>query len=152
MPVLPLDNQSTLPLVTRTSRTRPRGLLAVLLGVGLLAVPCGILLIVNGLGMPLTVLAATPFDSFLVPGLLLSIVVGGSLLGAAWLVWTRHPRAWLASLVAGVILLGWIVVETVMIAGGRGLQALILIAALLIIRLAWHERPGPHRRTTAGRS
>lgn len=150
MPALPLINQPGAPSSSQAAAPRSVGLLAVLLVVGLLAVPCGILLIVNGLGMPRSVLAGTPFDSFLVPGLLLSIVVGGSALGAAWLTRVRHPRARVASLVAGLILLGWIVIETVMIDDGRVLQAVVLIAALLIISLAWRDRPASARRESTG--
>jgi hypothetical protein len=104
---------------------------------GLIAVPCGVLLIVNGLGMSEDVLDRSPFDTFLVPGLLLAAVVGGSLLGAAWLAWRRHPRAGIAGVAAGSILLGWIVIEAVMISGGRMLQAIVLVWALVIIALAW---------------
>jgi hypothetical protein len=65
-----------------------RALLGAEVFVGLNAVAGGVGLIVNGLGIPKDQLAGTPFDSFLIPGLLLSIVVGGSMLGAAWAVWT----------------------------------------------------------------
>jgi hypothetical protein len=117
--------------------TRLRALLAAETVMGLIAVPCGVLLIVNGLGMSEDVLDRSPFDTFLVPGLLLAAVVGGSLLGAAWLAWRRHPRAGIAGVAAGSILLGWIVIEAVMISGGRMLQAIVLVWALVIIALAW---------------
>lgn len=116
---------------------RPRALLAAEVVMGLIAVPCGVLLIVNGLGMSEDVLDRSPFNTFLVPGLLLAVVVGGSLLVAAWLAWSRHPRAGLAGMAAGTILLGWIVVEAIMISGGRALQALVLVWALVILALAW---------------
>ncbi len=150
MPALPLITHRTATPARQATRMRSVGLLALLLAVGLLAVACGIVLIVNGLGMPLSTLATTPFDSFLIPGLLLSVVVGGSLLGAACLIWVRHPLAWIASLGAGLILLGWIVVEAVMIADGRVLQAIILIAALLIVGLAWRTRPQPRLAPLVG--
>lgn len=116
---------------------RPHALIAAELVMGLIAVPCGVLLIANGLGMSEDVLDRSPFDTFLVPGLLLAVVVGGSLLGAAWLGWHRHSLAGPAGVAAGVILLGWIVVEAAMISGGRMLQAVIFIWALVIIALAW---------------
>ena len=126
--------------VRRQRRDRPSALLAVELIIGLAAVPCGILLMVNGLGMPRDVLQDSPFASFLVPGFLLSFVVGGSLLSAAWTVWRRWPAAPLVSLAAGCILLGWIVVESVMVSDGRGLQAGVFALALLTIGLAWRLR------------
>jgi hypothetical protein len=115
------------------------GLLSVELVVGLAAVPCGILLIVNGLGLSRETLAESPFDSFLVPGLLLTFVVGGSLLTAAFLEWTRNPVAPLASTGAGCVLLGWIVVEAAMVRSGRELQAAIFTLALLVMGLAWRQ-------------
>jgi hypothetical protein len=118
-------------------------LIAIELFVGLMAVPCGILLVVNGLGMSRDVLKDSPFDGFLVPGLLLTFVVGGSLLVAALLAWVGHPRARLVSLGAGCILLGWIVIEAAMVWSGRGLQVAILALALLILGLAWH---GPRNK------
>lgn len=123
---------------------RQRTLLLAEAVMGLIAVPCGVLLIVDGLGMSEDVLDRSPFDSFLVPGLLLTAAVGGSLLGAAWLTWRLHRHAGVAGVAAGSILLGWIVVEAVMISGGRILQAIVLLWALAIIALAWpHESRSP---------
>lgn len=82
-------------------------------------------------------LADTPFDGFLTPGMILSIIVGGGLLTAAWTVWMRYPLGASASLVAGCILLGWIVVEAVLIDDGRPLQATIFVLALMTLGLAW---------------
>jgi hypothetical protein len=114
-----------------------RALLGVEVFSGLNAVAGGVGLIVNGLGIPKDQLAGTPFDSFLVPGLLLSLVVGGSMLGAARAVWTRHPRAGLVSMGAGGIMLGWIAVESVMIHDGRPLQVTIAALALVTLALGW---------------
>ena len=105
----------------------------------LTAVPCGIFLIVNGLGMSKTVLDDSPFDSFLIPGLVLSLVVGGSGVAAAWMTWIRHPLSWLASFAAGGILFGWIVGEAAMVHDGRALQAIVLVFALLLIGLSLDE-------------
>jgi xanthosine utilization system XapX-like protein len=111
-------------------------LLALELVMGFVALACGWLLAVDGLGMPQSTLEYSPFDSFLIPGLILSFVVGGSLLVAARLIWFRHPAAPMMSLVAGVTLLGWIVGEAIMIHDGRGLQLAIAIYALVVIAMA----------------
>jgi hypothetical protein len=124
---------------------RPIALLAVQVVVGISAVGGGIGLIVHGLGIPRAELAGTPFDTFLIPGFILAFVVGGSLLAAAWSVWMRRPGAPLASLAAGGILLGWIVIETAMIESGRDLQATVLVLALLEIGLASRYRRGATR-------
>ena len=131
---------------TPTRRTASALALLALEGfVGLTAAVCGVGLIVNGLGIPRAELDGTPFASFAIPGLILSFVVGGSLLAAAWSVWTRHPLAPLASLAAGCVLLGWIVVEAAMINDGRGLQFAVFAVALAIIGMA-----GRLRRQAAG--
>lgn len=49
----------------------------------LTAIGGGVGVLVTGLGIPKSQLEGTPFDSFLVPGLLLAIAVGGSLATAA---------------------------------------------------------------------
>jgi hypothetical protein len=115
------------------------GLLIVEGFVGLMAVPCGILLIFDKLGMSRDALESSPFNTFLVPGLVLTFVVGGSLLCAAYAEWRHRPIAPFASLVSGGILLGWIVVEAVMVSSGRGLQIAIFGCALLILALSGRQ-------------
>ncbi len=60
---------------------------------------------------PLAWLEGTPFASYLVPGLLLTIAVGGSATSASVLLARRHPDAWLAAALASALLTGWIAVE-----------------------------------------
>ena len=86
---------------------------AVYLGLlGLSAVMGGYGLITsNGLGMPLAWLAKTPFDSFVIPGLILLIIVGGTHLLASILVWREHHLALEAAATAGFGLLIWITTE-----------------------------------------
>jgi hypothetical protein len=115
---------------------RRRALLTIELLVGAMAVPCGIALTLNGLGMSEDLLDGSPFDSFLIPGLVLTFVVGTSQLAAAWLLWRGDDRSGPASFAAGVVLLGWILVETLLIHEGRGLQATIFALAVAIIALA----------------
>ncbi len=114
----------------------PKTLFGAELFMGFVALTCGGLLVFNGLGIPLSTLDRSPFGSFPVPGLLLGGVVGGSLLLAARMIWFRHPMAPLMSLLAGSILLGWILVEAVMIHEGRALQLAVAIDAVVVIRLA----------------
>jgi len=112
--------------------------------VGLSAVGGGIgLIATNGLGMPHSVLAHSPFDRFTIPGLLLT-GVGAGLLTAAWTVWRRRLLAPLVSLAAGCVLLGWIAIEAIMVRSGRELQVTVFAFAVLTIVLAWllHRRNG----------
>lgn len=60
---------------------------------------------------PLDWLRGTPFPDYTIPALILAVVVGGSALVACILVLRRHRRRFLASVVAGVIMMGYIAVE-----------------------------------------
>ena len=93
------------------------GLIAVNGFVALTAVGGGIAL-VTGLErdrFPLETLAGTPFDSYLIPGLLLTTVVGGSA-AVATVVLLRHPQQGaVAALLAGLVMLGWIAGEMLLL-------------------------------------
>lgn len=65
-------------------------LIVILLFQGLTAFFSGIELIrTNGLGMPEKWLASTPFDSFLIPGIILITVIGGTSLAAAYMLFKK---------------------------------------------------------------
>lgn len=65
----------------------------------------------NGAGVPLDYLDGSPFDSFLVPGLILGVVVGGTQLLAAITVQRPRPLGPTWAVVAGFGMLIWIFVE-----------------------------------------
>jgi hypothetical protein len=101
--------------------------------VGVMAMICGPLLIItDGLGMSREELDATPFTSFVIPGIVLLLV--GASLTIAGLAFLRR-RSWgaMASLGAGCLLLGWVLVEGYWIDAGRPLQVAIAAAAFIII-------------------
>lgn len=81
------------------------GLGAVLGGVGLLtgAIPFMI--------MPVELLQGTPFNSYMIPGLVLLVVVAGSFLFAAATILTGREVGVLASALAGLIVIGFEAVE-----------------------------------------
>src|ERR1700687_5286642 len=93
--------------------------LEILLGIG--AVGGGSLFILapvgHLMGLPLKMLAGTPFHSFLVPGLLLFTFVGVAPFVAAAITARRLAIGPLAALAGGVTLMSWITVEMVMVAG-----------------------------------
>src|SRR5919108_1915729 len=93
--------------------------LEVLLGVGALFGGGALLLAPDGhlLSMPTSVLANSPFTDFLVPGLILFTVNGVAPLVAASLTIWRPSLAPLAAVGIGVAVIGWIVVEMVILAG-----------------------------------
>ena len=56
-------------------------------------------------------LKGTPFSSYLVPGLILAVMVGGSAAAATAAALSRPDAGGLTSLAAGLIMMGWIAGE-----------------------------------------
>jgi hypothetical protein len=91
----------------------------------------------NGFGMPLSMLAHTPFHDFLIPGIILfaanglsSIVVCAALL--------RNVRyAWWLVMAQGAVLVGWIVIQVILIQGVGFLHFLFGFVGLALISTAW---------------
>lgn len=90
------------------------------------------------LSPPVSFLAGSPFSSFLVPGIVLGAVVGGTHLAAAVLLLRRTPRRYLVTVVAAYAVLIWIFVQMIFIpfsflqaayfAAGLGELGLVLLA------------------------
>jgi hypothetical protein len=91
--------------------------------------------------LPLAALAGSPFDTYLVPGLILFGVLGLGPLVAARLAWLRHPLAPTAAFVVGVGLLIWVAVEVAIIGYSNEppLQAIygILGVAIVLVACRW---------------
>ncbi|MCB9756047.1 MAG: hypothetical protein H6713_39500 [Myxococcales bacterium] len=131
---------------------RRRLIVALALFSAISAVAGGIELVVfphggNQFMPPVALLERTPFRSFLVPGLLLALVVGGASVGAVALTLRRSPAALDATILAGGALTVWIVAELALlwelhwlhgVYGGLGL-------ALLGLGLAGAWRSGQRR-------
>jgi hypothetical protein len=136
-------------LQRRIRRLAYRVLVAVTLFQALSAVGGGIgMVAADGLSMPKSLLADTPFSTFLVPGLILAAVVGGTQTVASVLLLRRSPSALLSSAVAGFGMVIWIVAEiglmhvltwaqlTYVVSG---LLQLVLVVALLGV-VGWLPR------------
>ena len=93
------------------------------------------------MGMTEATLARSPFRSYLVPGIVLFVVVGGTLALAAWAEIQRWPRAGWLSVVAGVVLAGWIVVQVAMIGLGHPMQPSLFVVGVVIAGLGRRRRP-----------
>lgn len=107
-------------------------------GLTLIASPGGELL-----GMPLSLLENTPFSSFLVPGIILTLVVGGSALVAGLALWRKAREAYLLCAASGLILVVWITTEVLMIQTFHWLHALYGgLGALLLALGLWGWRSG----------
>jgi hypothetical protein len=89
---------------------------------------------------PLGWLVGTPFGDYTIPALILGVAVGGGALAAAALLIARDALAPLASVGAGLIQVGWIVGEVVLV-GTSGdlmlfLQVLYLALGAVLAALA----------------
>lgn len=75
-------------------------------GIGLVADPTGAFV-----GLPPEWLRGSPFEDYLVPGLVLLTVLGVAPLIAAWGLWTGRPWSWAGGIGVGGALLGWLAVQ-----------------------------------------
>ncbi|MEE9460318.1 MAG: hypothetical protein V3V53_00690 [Bacteroidales bacterium] len=102
-------------------------------GWGLISDPSG-----ETLKMPLLFLEHSPFDNFLVPGIILFITNGlFSLLFAVMALLKFMNYSWLV-IFQGVILVGWLIIQIIMIRDFYGpLHVLYFSVGLLLIATGW---------------
>lgn len=86
--------------------------------------------------LPIEWLDGSLFSSFFIPSLILFAVVGGSHMVAAYWVLRLNSKAYLASLLAGGILLIWILVQVAIIGFVSFLQPLMAGLAVLVLVMA----------------
>jgi hypothetical protein len=115
---------------------------------GVLAIPVGLMFLTDptgrSVGLPSGWIEATPFGSYLVPGLYLFAVNGLAMLVLASLVWLRHWMApWLTAIL-GVGLIIWILVQLVVMPETMVLQWIFLATGILmaVVALFWLRRTG----------
>jgi hypothetical protein len=109
------------------------------------------------LPLPLSLLEGSPFQTYFVPGLILFAVLGLGAGLASLAGWRRHPLAPLLTVAVGVALLGWMIVEIVIVGYSNEppLQAIYLTLGVVLsgIGLAWLRStrwPGKRRPSWSG--
>jgi len=109
--------------------------------IALTAIVSGLLMISypNGEIMNLSpgLLNGTPFTDFRLPGILLTIVVGGVNLIAVFYNMQRHANRYNWAMAGGFMISGWIVVQMILIQTVHWLHFIYLGAGILIILLAY---------------
>jgi hypothetical protein len=115
---------------------------AIELIVGCSAVAGGVALVKGGIRMPIQWLSRTPFDSYIMPGLILFFIVGGSHLAAAYAILARCQSARSASLLAGMILTIWLIAQIAMIGYTSWMQLLFFILGLATLFLSFAVERG----------
>jgi hypothetical protein len=79
------------------------------------AIAGGLALLAGVIRFPPEQLQGTPFGDYTMPGLILAMVVGGSLLLGAATAFLHREFAVLCSVAAGLILCGWIIGEVILL-------------------------------------
>ncbi|MFY7840923.1 MAG: hypothetical protein ACOVP7_11645 [Lacibacter sp.] len=87
--------------------------------------------------MSTALLNDTPFRSFLIPGIVLAVIVGGTNLVAAVFNLLAHPLRYNWALASAFVLGGWILVQMLLIHTFHWLQMLYLFVAVMILLLTW---------------
>jgi hypothetical protein len=118
---------------------------------GVLAIPVGLVFIADptgaSIGLPSGWIEATPFGSYLVPGIYLFAINGVGMLVLAALILLRHWTApWLTAIL-GVGLIIWILVQLAVMPETMILQWIFLGTGLLLgfVALFWLRRTGQLR-------
>jgi len=98
-------------------------------------------------------LTGTPFRSYLIPGLILAVVVGGSAAAAAIAMLQRSSTGAIVSILAGGILLGWLLGERVILPpvafvpkfwwleAAYVVIGLMMVVPALVVRFSEQTRP-----------
>lgn len=95
------------------------------------------MIVADGLSMPKSLLADTPFTTFAIPGLILLVVVGGTQLVSVVLLFARREYALLWSAVAGFGMLIWIISEIGFIHAFNWAQTIYVVSGLLQLVLVF---------------
>lgn len=136
------------------THTASRRALIALGGFAAVSAVAGMIQCLAGIAMPVSWLQGTPFADYVVPGLILGIVVGGSALLAMLATIRSAETGAILSLIAGVIMMGWIAGEYVLLPdirfsfvafGWAWLQPFYFLIGLAMAVLALRVLPGGWR-------
>jgi len=89
------------------------------------------------IGLPLSLLDATPFKDFLIPGILLTAIVGGTNLIAVFFNIQRDTNRYNWAMAGGFVISGWIIAQMILIHAAHWLHFLYLAIGILTILLAY---------------
>lgn len=105
------------------------------------AIPAGIGYLMDtsgeGMGASTELLANSPLNSFLLPGLFLLLINGLAHLVGAYLSFTRNRYAGYTGLIFGIVLTLWIIIQVAWVSLLSFLQPLYLIIGLVNTYLGW---------------
>ncbi|MBL0153545.1 MAG: hypothetical protein IPP93_08680 [Chitinophagaceae bacterium] len=105
---------------------------AIISGILMVIVPDGSLL-----ALSTGLLYETPFQNFLVPGILLCAVVGGVNMIAVIFILRNHPSRYNWAIAGGIVSGGWMLVEFIMISDVHWLQGVYMFGSVMIVLAAY---------------
>jgi hypothetical protein len=132
----PMAEPVTPTAVLRTGLYRALIVLSIFNGLSALGGGVG-MMVADGLSMPKSLLADSPFSTYLIPGAILAVVVGGSQALASVFLIARHESALLMSAVAGFGLVIWILIEIGIIHEFSWLQLVYVVTGLVQLVLVF---------------
>ncbi|HET6924521.1 MAG TPA: hypothetical protein VFH39_01675 [Candidatus Saccharimonadales bacterium] len=106
---------------------------------GLTAIVGGMALVAGINTPPIEWLDGTVFADYVVPGIILTFIVGGSAAIAAWYIWWRQPAGSLLGVLAGSIMCCWVLGEMAVVQHYSWLQLLYLLTGGLLIGLDYTD-------------
>ena len=125
-------------MIAEAHPTAVRYSLAGLLAFGALnALGGGYYGLTGAVGVPTEWLEGSPFSDYFIPSLILLVVVGGSFVIAAIVVFAGLRIARVASLAAGLVVLGWLVAQVAIIGYVSWMQPTTAVAGVLVLVLSW---------------
>jgi len=89
------------------------------------------------MNLPLSLLEETPFKDFLIPGILLTTIVGCVNLMAVIYNLKRHVNRYNWAMAGGIMITGWIITQMILIHAAHWLHFIYLGIGLLIILIAY---------------
>lgn len=89
------------------------------------------------LNLPLSLLEGTPFKNFLIPGILLTTIVGCVNLAAVFSHMQRNPNRYNWSIAGGITITVWIIMQILLIGSAHWLHFLYPGIGILIILIAY---------------
>jgi hypothetical protein len=123
----------------RSAASVRRVLVALEAVIALNAVGGGVYGLAGAKDVPRDWLAGSPFHSYTIPSLVLLIFVGGGMTVAASLLVAGYRCAPEVAIAAGLILLGWITVE-ILIIPFSWLQPVFSVLAIAVVKLGYRQR------------
>jgi len=127
------------PVETRPSEKRRAGLVAYAAFIAISAYGGTLGLITGALDMGHTLNQRLPLHSPVLGGIALALIVGFPASVVATMAWHRDRRADAASVAAGVLLVGWIVIEIAFIREFAFLQLFYAGAGVVFVAVARHS-------------